>query len=167
MNRKTTPTTTHAGPSIQQMFDERMSPERVTSLLFIVWVAHLPPGLLADMARLGPAREWLTTIACLLDVPVAPVGRWLCTRSRPRARRLCREDSAGVLALVRLIGRVQSIVCESGDPANFDAGRWTARFLTSPSPALSRLRPCEYLATSRGQELVSQLIELQQTGAYA
>ncbi len=71
-----------------------------------------------------------------------------------------------MLALASLIGHVQSIAVESGDPTNFDAIRWTAGFLENRNPALGFRKPIEYLNTIEGRAMVAQLIEQQQSGAY-
>lgn len=60
------------------------------------------------------ARKGLTTIATLLDLPVSTVRRWLGIEGRPHATRFDVTDSAWVLSQASLIGRVHSIVVESG-----------------------------------------------------
>ncbi|HEX8986545.1 MAG TPA: antitoxin Xre/MbcA/ParS toxin-binding domain-containing protein [Rhodocyclaceae bacterium] len=77
------------------------------------------------------------------------------------------EQSERVLGLQRLIGQVEVIVAESGDPTGFDAGEWLARWIRKPLPALGGRKPDEFLDTVVGQQLVSKLLAQIQSGAYA
>ncbi len=77
------------------------------------------------------------------------------------------EQSERVLGLQRLIGQVEVIVAESGDPTGFDAGEWLARWIQKPLPALGGRKPDEFLDTVIGQQLVSKLLAQIQSGAYA
>lgn len=77
------------------------------------------------------------------------------------------EQSERVLGLQRLIGQVEVIVAESGDPTGFDAGEWLARWIQKPLPALGGRKPDEFLDTVVGQQLVSKLLAQIQSGAYA
>ena len=151
----------------RELVDALAAPGPATALSVCVQASRVSPEILAELAEQGIAREWLKTIAALLHVPASTARHWLGIQGPRRAHRLDGDDSAGVLALARLIGRVQSIVVESGDPAKFDAGRWTAGFLTDPHPALGLRRPFEYMGTTEGRATVEQLIEQQQSGAYA
>jgi putative toxin-antitoxin system antitoxin component (TIGR02293 family) len=77
------------------------------------------------------------------------------------------EQSERVLGLQRLIGQVEVIVTESGDPTGFDAGEWLARWIQRPLPALGGRKPDEFLDTVVGQQLISKLLAQVQSGAYA
>ena len=144
-----------------------MSIHRARVVPLFVRVYRASPAALAKRAERGISRELLTRLAVLLNLPAGTVGHWLGIRDHRDALRLDRDDSDRVLALASLIGRVQSLVVESGNPANFDAVRWTAGFLTNPHPALGSRRPFECMGTTQGRAMVSQLIEQQQSGAYA
>lgn len=79
---------------------------------------------------------------------------------------------AGCLVVVEvkmeeLIGQVQAIVAESGEPAGFDAAGWVADWIKTPQRALCGKRPDELLDTADGRQLVSDLIARQQSGAYS
>jgi putative toxin-antitoxin system antitoxin component (TIGR02293 family) len=80
---------------------------------------------------------------------------------------LTQDESERVLGLAKLIGQVQSMVEESGDPTGFDAREWTARWLSEPLPALGGARPLDLMDTMEGQGLVADTLARIQSGAYA
>ena len=82
-------------------------------------------------------------------------------------KRLNPDESERVMGIARLVGQAQSLVQESGGPADFDAARWLAEWLDSPLPALGGRRPGEFMDTAEGRALVSDLLAQQQSGAYA
>ncbi|MET3131292.1 putative toxin-antitoxin system antitoxin component (TIGR02293 family) [Oxalobacteraceae bacterium GrIS 1.11] len=77
------------------------------------------------------------------------------------------EDSERVVGMSNLIGQVQTMVRQSGNPVGFDAARWLARWLEEPMPALAGECPASYMDTMEGQKLVSNLLGMMQSGAYA
>jgi putative toxin-antitoxin system antitoxin component (TIGR02293 family) len=80
---------------------------------------------------------------------------------------LSRDDSSRLLGMARLVGQVQAMVEESGEPEGFNAALWVAAWLERALPALGGKRPAEFMDTSEGQSLVSGLMARIQTGAYA
>lgn len=143
------------------------APHQATALSAFFDTACVSPETLAGLAEQGVSGEWLTSVAINLHVSAVTVRHWLGVKGTCHAHRLDRGVSDRVLALVKLIGRVQSIVAESGDLTNFDAGRWVAGFLRCPNPALGSHRPCEYMGTIEDRKTVEPLIEQQQSGTYA
>jgi len=97
-----------------------------------------------------------------LHVSVSTLNRKTKTREA-----LTQDESERVLGLARLIGQVQSMVDESGDPSGFDAREWTARWLSEPLPALGGTRPIDLMDTMEGQSLVADTLARIQSGAYA
>lgn len=77
------------------------------------------------------------------------------------------EQGERVVALAKMIGQVQTMVAESGDPEGFDAAQWLASWLERSVPALGGRCPGEYMDTAEGRELLSQLLAMTQSGAYA
>jgi putative toxin-antitoxin system antitoxin component (TIGR02293 family) len=80
------------------------------------------------------------------------------------------DQSERVLGLSKLIGLVQTVVDESGDPnaaKDFDAAQWLEEWLSQPNPALGGMLPSTYLDTHEGQEVLGNLIGQMQSGAYA
>lgn len=95
------------------------------------------------------------------------LARATVDRKIQKRQRLSQEESERILAVVGLIGQVDIIVQQSGDPGGFDAPRWTAEWLQRPHPALGGRTPGELLDTADGRALVSDLLARQQSGAYA
>lgn len=81
--------------------------------------------------------------------------------------RLPAAESERVLGVARLVGQVEAIVEESGNPEGFDATAWLSRWLGEPLPALGGVRPRDLLDTIEGQNLVSASLARIQSGAYA
>lgn len=77
------------------------------------------------------------------------------------------EQGERLIGMAKLVGQVESIVSESGNPNGFNAAKWVAQWLEKPSPALGGERPSAYLDTVSGQEMISDLLAKIQTGAYA
>ena len=77
------------------------------------------------------------------------------------------EESERVVGFARLVGQLEAMIEESGDPASFDAKAWIARWLTEPLPAFGGARPADLVDTMEGQSLVSEALAKMQSGAYA
>lgn len=88
-------------------------------------------------------------------------------RKAARNEALSIEDSERVVGLVKLVGQLEAMVEESGDPAGFDAPEWLSRWLREPLPALDGDKPINLLDTMEGQALVARALAQMQSGAYA
>ena len=66
-----------------------------------------------------------------------------------------------------LARQVEKMVAESGNPEDFDAGKWLAAWMERSVPALGGKRPVEFMATTEGRASISQLLAMTQSGAYA
>lgn len=80
---------------------------------------------------------------------------------------LTTDESERVLGVAKLIGQLEAIVEESGDPVGFDAAGWMSRWLSEPLPALGGVKPIDLLDTMEGQALVSRSLAQIQSGAFA
>lgn len=101
----------------------------------------------------------------MLDIATATVNR-KASRNEP----LSREDSEKVVGMAKLIGQVETMLDESGDPAampDFDAARWLTWWMGQPVPALGGASPSQYMDTIEGQAMIARLLAAMQTGAYA
>lgn len=83
-------------------------------------------------------------------------------REWPHAHEAMHENS-----FPDLVHQVEKMVAESGNPEGFDAGQWLAAWMERSVPALGGKRPAEYMATAKGRALISQLLAMMQSGAYA
>jgi len=119
-----------------------------------------------------PARL-LVTLANDMHVPRERLYGWLgiarttANRKVKEGEVLSQDESERALGITRLIGQVQQIVAESGEPQGFDAARWTANWLEEPNDALGGRTPGEFMDTADGRALVSGLVAQMQSGAYA
>ncbi|MCC7051617.1 MAG: DUF2384 domain-containing protein [Gemmatimonadaceae bacterium] len=97
-----------------------------------------------------------------LGLPRATVERKLRT-----AGALGQAESERLLGVATLVALAGRMVQESGDPAGFDAGRWTSHWLRTPAPALGGVPPMALMDTADGRAVVHQLLTQMQSGAYA
>lgn len=77
------------------------------------------------------------------------------------------DQSERIIGLQKLIGQVETMVTESGDAEGFDPAKWVANWLETPCKALGGDRPADYMDTIEGQRIVSNLLGMMQSGAYA
>ena len=76
-------------------------------------------------------------------------------------------ETERVIGIAKLVGQLEAILEESGDPAGFDATAWMSRWLQEPLPAIGGRRPVDLMDTMEGQALVSRELAQIQAGAYA
>ena len=72
-----------------------------------------------------------------------------------------------IVGLAKLIGQVEAIVRESGNPTGFEPGKWFNDWIEQPAAALGGRKSKELLDTPDGREAVSKLLSQMQSGAYA
>jgi putative toxin-antitoxin system antitoxin component (TIGR02293 family) len=77
------------------------------------------------------------------------------------------DEGQRVFGMAKLVGLVETMAKQSGDPANFDAAKWLARWINEELPALGDKKPAEFLDTAEGQDLVSTMLQRMQSGAYS
>lgn len=121
----------------------------------------------------GIAATEVARLADALKTPRESLYRWLglprqtVARKAKEAKDLSPQEGERLLGVAKLVGQVQTMVRESGDPTGFDAAAWMAQWLEQPLTALGGRRPAELMDTSAGQGIVSQLLARSQSGAYA
>lgn len=98
----------------------------------------------------------------LIGVPPATVNRRLAKNAD-----FSMDESERLMGLTKLIGQVEAMVRESGDPSGFQPAKWFSRWIETPVPALGGRKPEEFLDTSDGREAVSTLLAQIQSGAYS
>ena len=121
----------------------------------------LPARAVQEMsAAMGLPREQLMRAVGLAR---STVERKLAARGR-----LSEAESEKLVGLSRLIGQVDAMVRESGEaPADFDAARWFAAWMSEPVAALGGLRPQQLLHTADGREALATLLLQMRSGVYA
>lgn len=110
-------------------------------------------------AEMGRPKEWL--------LPTLGMSTATFNRKKSESKPLSKDESERVLGIARLVGQVEAMVKESGDPADFNAAQWVARWLEEPSAALGGRTPGELMDTAEGQAIVSNVLARAQSGAYA
>jgi putative toxin-antitoxin system antitoxin component (TIGR02293 family) len=119
-----------------------------------------------------PARL-LTILAHDMHVPREKLYTWLGIARATANRKvkddqvLSQDESERALGIARLVGQIEKVVAESGEPEGFDAARWTAGWLEEPNAALRGRPPGDFMDTADGRALVSSLVAQMQSGAYA
>ncbi|MEP6508202.1 MAG: antitoxin Xre/MbcA/ParS toxin-binding domain-containing protein [Gemmatimonadales bacterium] len=98
---------------------------------------------------------------------MAGVARATLDRKIHAGLRLNQDETERMLGIALLIGQAEKIVSDSGEFANFDAGKWIARWLDRPNAAIGGRCPSILMDTFEGRDLVSSLLAQMQSGAYA
>lgn len=87
-------------------------------------------------------------------------------RKVAREEMLPSDNSARLLGIAELVGRVENMVEESGNPDGSDAAAWFSQWLREPLPAFAGTRPIELRDTMVGQSLVGRALAQVQSRAY-
>lgn len=127
-------------------------------------IAMIRHGIPASTISLLSTRMGMTKESLLASLGLS---RATISRKEKEATLLSKDESERVLGVETLIGMVQIMVEQSGDPEAFDAARWVADWLSKPLPALAGATPASYMDTFEGQKLVAELLAMSQSGAYA
>ena len=88
-------------------------------------------------------------------------------RKAKHGEMLSAEESERLIGFARLVGQLEAMIQDSGDPTDFDARAWMARWLTEPLPAFGGVRPADLMDTMEGQGLVAAALAKLESGAYA
>ena len=125
------------------------------------------------MVKQGLPAKLLVTLAKDMHIPREQLYAWLglpratANRKVKADQALNRDESESALAIARLVGQVEQIVVDSGEPTGFDAARWTAEWLDEPNATLGGKSPGDFMDTADGRALVCGLVAQMQSGAYA
>jgi len=126
-----------------------------------------------QVVRLGVPAKLIDAMADDMGVSRSRILGWIKMPEATAKRKIKNGElldtawSERVLALASLIGRVQRMVEESGNPTGFDAPAWLGGWLSDPNPAFGGVPPGGYMDTEKGSALVSQILLQMQSGAYA
>jgi putative toxin-antitoxin system antitoxin component (TIGR02293 family) len=131
------------------------------------------PSVRISTIKHGVKADAFNRIARSMDRSKEQLGKTLglsvttIDRKAKANEALSPEQSERLVAIARLIGQVQTMVEQSGNTEGFDAAPWLGRWLDEPLPALGGERPGDLMDTAEGRGLVSNLLAMAQSGAYA
>ncbi|MDP3759689.1 MAG: DUF2384 domain-containing protein [Ramlibacter sp.] len=100
-------------------------------------------------------------------LPALGIAQATVSRKVRESKPLSSDDSERALGMARLVGQVEAMVQESGEPEGFNAAEWVAQWLEEPLAALGGQRPADLMDTAEGQAIVSNMLARMQSGAYA
>lgn len=149
------------------------SPKRSTKGLVYMEIYRSSPQARIKMIRsgvkAGDAKQMISDLHFDQQALLGALNLKTATVNRKAARdeALSTEESERVLGIASLVGQLQAIVEESGDPDGFDATQWLSRWLREPLSALGGERPLSLLDTMEGQSLVADTLAKVQSGAFA
>jgi len=132
-----------------------------------------PPHERIDAIRRGVPAAQLSLLAERMQVAkesliaILRLSRATVNRKARDMQALSQDESERVLGLECLIGQVENMVRESGASQGFDAAVWVSNWLHAPLPALGNKPPAAFMDTVEGQKLVSGILAMGQSGAYA
>lgn len=98
----------------------------------------------------------------MMGLPRATVARKIANKSD-----LSVDESERLVGIAKLIGQVETIVKQSGNPEGFRAGKWFSEWISEPAAALGGRKPEDLLDTADGREAIAKLLAQMQSGAYA
>ena len=119
--------------------------------------------------KAGDAKQMISDLHFDQQVLLGALNLKTATVNRKAARNeaLSIEESERVLGIASLVGQLQTIIEESGNPEGFDATQWLSRWLREPLSALGGEKPVSLLDTMEGQSLVADTLAKVQSGAFA
>jgi putative toxin-antitoxin system antitoxin component (TIGR02293 family) len=126
-------------------------------------------SMIRDGFPAGEAKSVISDLAIGQGATLRALGLSQATvnKKAKAEQKLSPQESERVIGLARLVGQVQHMVEESGNPDGFDAASWMSRWLNEPVPALGGAKPIDFMDTMEGQALVSATLAQTQSGAYA
>ena len=127
-------------------------------------VAMIKRGMPAAEAKSMIAGLSIAQAVALKALNLSPATM---NRKAAQHQTLSPDESERVIGLARLIGQLEVMIEESGDPRGFNATAWMSRWLREPLPAFGGLPPVELMDTMEGQAMVSTALAQMQSGAYA
>jgi len=145
--------------------------------LSYVTIATQSPSENSDVVHRGIGAGFIRRLANDLEIDQATltdhmgIARSTFSRKLRNDEALSMGDAAIALGVARLIGEIDKLLRESGDPEqmgeSFHVAEWTGQWFKQPVGALGNRRPLDYLDNAFGQETVLQLIRQMQSGAFA
>lgn len=154
----------------KKRFGKGHAPGRISSFKDVY---YLPAVERDTLVKAGVPSQFTVVLIESMGVPkerfyrILNLSRSTLERKLQASADMSTAESERVIGLSKLIGQVQAMVAESGEPEGFDAARWFSAWIAEPSPPLGGRRPEDLLETADGREAVSRLLAQMQSGAFA
>ena len=154
-------------PSLRLEFSDAFDPKTAHRIYDML------PLERARLVKAGAPSSLLPKLSVSMGVPTERLIKVLGLSRSTVARKLAGKedfsmnDSERIVGLVKLMGQVEKMVQESGDPKGFDAAKWFGYWIQQPQAAFARKEPGELMDSSDGREAVSRLLAQMQSGTYA
>ena len=159
-------------PSLAVETPTNLRAENGRSFAFVDLYRATPMGRIAAIKAGVPARSLKQfvgelkldqrTLFTALNLKTATVNKKAAGNEA-----LSADEGERVLGLAKLVGQLESMLDESGNPEGFNATAWLSRWLSEPLPAFGGGRPIDLLDTMEGQALISRSLAQIQSGAFA
>lgn len=160
----------HVWSGVRKGFGKRQTPGKISSFKDVY---YLPAVERDTLVKAGVPSQFTVVLIESMGVPkerfyrILNLSRSTLERKLQASADMSTAESERVIGLSKLIGQVQAMVAESGNPEDFDAAKWFSAWIAEPSPALGGRKPEELLETADGREAVSKLLAQMQSGAFA
>lgn len=135
-------------------------------------IFHMQPLERIEQITAGVAAQEVMRLARAMGRSKERVAQMLglalttIDRKAQKGELLNPEQSERVVATAKLIGQVEVMIEESGEPEGFNAAAWFADWLDTPLPALAGRKPVQLMSTAEGRELLGRLLATAQSSAY-
>lgn len=155
---------------IKKRFGKHSVPGRISNFKDVY---SLPAVERDTLVRAGVPSEFTVLVIESMGLPkerfyrILNLSRSTLERKLQASADMSTAESERVIGLSKLIGQVQAMVAESGDPIGFDAAKWFSAWIAEPSPALGGRKPEDLLETADGREAIGRLLAQMQSGAFA
>jgi uncharacterized protein (DUF2384 family) len=155
---------------VRKRFGKGETPGRISSFRDVYF---LPAVERDTLVKAGVPSEFAVVLIDSMGVSkdrfykVLNISRSTLERKLQASADMNTAESERVIGLSKLIGQVQAMVAESGEPKGFDAARWFAAWMAEAAPALGGRKPEELLETADGREAISRLLAQMQSGTFA
>lgn len=139
---------------------------------FLQWYQLAPAEKIAAIRKGIPARS-LSELAKAMDIPqddlihCLGLSRATVNRLAQRHQPLSPGDTERVAGIHALIGQLQAMSEPNYAIPAREAAKLTARWIRIPMPALGGRTAASYLDTVEGQKLISDILAMTESGAYA
>lgn len=140
---------------------------------YFVGLYLAPPQDRIQLIRRGVTAKEVGKLSAVMNVPqdslltTLGIARTTVHRKAQRDEMLAADESERLLGVQAMIGQIARMVGPEPISNGFNPARWIAEWLNKPQPAFGGEKPSGYMDTVEGQKMVSNLLAMAASGAYA